>query len=235
MLKRGEDIIGRTLRATDGEIGKVHDLYFDDERWTVRYLVAATGGWLRGRDVLISPASLDVLQESTDEVPAKLTRKQVEGSPGVETDKPVSRQYEASLAEHFGYSCYWMGPHLWGPGAIPIAGAATAIRAPATQHSVTRKIEAGELGDSHLRSCTEVNGYRIDATDGSIGHVVDFLIDPESWEIRQMLIDTRDWLPGKHVVVAPRSIRRVDWPSHAVALDISRADIKERPDYRDRA
>ncbi len=231
MDKRGEAIIGRTLRATDGEIGKVRDLYFDDERWAVRYLVVATGGWLSGRDVLISPASLDATQSPDDAIAAKLTRKQVEESPGVETDRPVSRQYETALAEHFGYPYYWMGPYLWGPGAVPLAGAAPAMRAPEATSPATRKLEAGEVGHTHLRSSVEVSGYGIEVTDGSIGHVVDLLIDLESWAIRYLLVDTRNWLPGKTVLVAPSQIEHVDWPSHSVHLRLSRDTVKKSPEY----
>jgi uncharacterized protein YrrD len=41
------------IRATDGELGTVDDIYFDDETWAIRYLIVDTGGWLGGRRVLI--------------------------------------------------------------------------------------------------------------------------------------------------------------------------------------
>ena len=48
-------LVGYNLEATDGEIGKVESFYFDDDTWTIRYMVVKTGGWLSGRKVLISP------------------------------------------------------------------------------------------------------------------------------------------------------------------------------------
>ena len=230
MLERVNELMGRKLLATDGEIGEVRDLYFDDAHWTVRYLVVATGGWFSGRDVLVSPASLDPARTPKEPVTAKLSRKEIEESPGVETDRPVSRQYEAAHARYFGYPYYWVGPHLWGPGAVPIAGPATAWRVAWPSDPAAEAVDEGKWGDTHLRSAKEVTRYRIEARDGAIGHVLDFLIDRESWAIRHMLVDTRNWLPGKHVLIAPRLIERVDWPVFAVHLRMTRDEVKRSPE-----
>ena len=58
MLTNVNQVKGLVIRATDGEIGTVDQLYFDDETWAIRYLTAATGGWLSDREVLISPFSV---------------------------------------------------------------------------------------------------------------------------------------------------------------------------------
>ena len=57
-------------------------------------------------------------------------------------------------------------------------------------------------GDPHLRSMAEVLGYAISALDGEIGSVDDFLIDPECWQVRHVVVDTGNWLPGARVVLA---------------------------------
>jgi hypothetical protein len=46
------------MAATDGVIGDVKEFYFDDKTWDIRYLIIKTGGWLSGREVLISPAAI---------------------------------------------------------------------------------------------------------------------------------------------------------------------------------
>ncbi len=46
MLRKPKDLNGYKLDARDGEIGEVKEFYFDDQSWTVRYLIADTGGWL---------------------------------------------------------------------------------------------------------------------------------------------------------------------------------------------
>jgi uncharacterized protein YrrD len=89
MLKPASAFKGLTIAATDGDIGSVTDLYFDDLSWTIRYLVVDTGTWLPGRQVLISPLSV---RQVDDKILMSLTRAQVQNSPPVEADKPVNRQ-----------------------------------------------------------------------------------------------------------------------------------------------
>ena len=135
------------------------------------------------------------------EINVMLTRKQVDVSPSIDTDKPVSSQHEASYYDYYGFPYYWNGPYLWGPMYYP--------QLPDADQEIVeeRRAEQEEAGDLHLRSATKVTGYHIDATDGEIGHVEDFIIDDETWEIRYMVVDARNWLPGKKVLIAPRWIR----------------------------
>src|SRR5262249_11151974 len=58
MLRTARQLKGASLVATDGDVGSVQDLYFDDTTWTIRYLVVDAGTWLSGRRVLISPRSV---------------------------------------------------------------------------------------------------------------------------------------------------------------------------------
>jgi hypothetical protein len=94
MLRSIKQVYGNTLGAPDGEIGQVKDFYFDDQNWTIRYLVVDTGLWLPGRQVLISPHSVGRLDHAERVLRVNLTRKQIENSPSIESHKPVSRQYE---------------------------------------------------------------------------------------------------------------------------------------------
>ena len=94
MLHSIQQRYGEKLRATDGEIGHVRDFYFDDKTWTIRYLVADTGGWLTDRQVLISPHALGHLYPQGKVLLVNLTREQIEKSPSIDEHKPVSRQHE---------------------------------------------------------------------------------------------------------------------------------------------
>ena len=198
---------GYVIGATDGDIGKVDDFYFDDDFWTIRYLVAETGSWLLDRKVLISPFALGEVDVSRERFDVTLTKKQVEKSPDIDTDKPVSRQHEALYLDYYGYPYYWGGDYLWGYMAYPRLSEADLRR----DETAQAKHEAAY--DSHLRSANSVTGYHIEATDGDIGHVEDFIIDGETWEIRYMVVDTQNWWPGKKVLVAPQWIDRVSWTS----------------------
>jgi hypothetical protein len=93
--------------------------------------------------------------------------------------------------------------------------------------------QTGKACDSHLRSTNDVNGHDIQAADGEIGHVEDFIIDDETWAIRYLIIDTQNWLPGKRVLVSPQWIERVSWNESKVFVNLLRETIKQSPEYTD--
>lgn len=233
MLHRAmDDIRGDALVARDGDIGAVKDLYFDDERWAVRYLVVDTGKWLPGRKVLISPASLaSGTLGSQETIPVNLTRKQVEQAPGIDADPPVSRILEQAHARYYGYPYYWAGAELWGVAPVPLAAPPAEAAQQASSRDAEIDQQAREQAErSHVRSSAEVVGYTIRATDGEIGHVEDFVIDDRTWAIEAMVVDTRNWLPGKKVLVKPDDIAEVDWSKREVAVRLTREDLRRAPE-----
>ena len=229
MLRAVSEMKGLNIAATDGDIGSVKDFYFDDLTWTMRYLVVDTGSWLPGRQVLISPMS--IRRSTADQVFLGLTKDEVENSPPVDTDKPVDRQQETTLSQYYRYPYYWEGPYRWGTVAYPGAPFTPAPAVP--PDTVAQELEAREResADPHLRSARDVAGYYIEAVDGDMGHVEDFLIDDQAWAIRYMIVDTRNWLPGKKVVVSPEWIRQVSWTDSRVYVDLPCEQIKAAPEY----
>ena len=225
MLRSVHDWKGFTIQATDGEIGHVDQFFFDDEHWTIRYLVVDTGGWLAGRRVLISPIALGETDWPEQRLHVKLTRQQVENSPDIDLDRPVSRLQEKGYYQYYGWPAYWAGPALWGPGPYPL------YYAPEERHDIIEPDIKGESGDRHLRSVREVTGYAIQARDGDIGHVEDFLLDERDWSIRYLIVDTKNWLPGKKVLVAPTWISGVHWDRSNVSVDLTRSAIEQAPEY----
>ena len=117
MLRNTTQLEGFTIRATDGELGTVDQLYFDDETWAIRYLTVATT-WLGGRRVLISPISVVHTDWRDKRVDVALTKKQVENSPIIDTDKPISRQHEIMYSGYYGYPYYWGGAFLGGASKL---------------------------------------------------------------------------------------------------------------------
>jgi sporulation protein YlmC with PRC-barrel domain len=221
MLHRVKTLKGYKLDSLDGEMGKVKDFYFDDQHWTVRYLVADTGNWLTGRQVLISPYALVAAIKEENHIAVDLTRKQIEDSPSLASDKPVSRQFEEAYYAHYGWPSYWVGPYPWGRAAYPAR-----VGGPPAQPSQPEK-----EWDPHLRSTGALIGYHIQAADGEIGHVEDFVIDDETWTIRYLIVDTRNWWPGKMVLVSPRWIDRVGWNESKVFIKLTRETIQQSPEY----
>ena len=217
MLHKVKDLRGDTIAAKDGEIGQIEQVYFDDEGWRVRYFIVDTGGWLSGRKVLISPASVDRARSSEDALAVALSREQVEHSPGIDTDKPVDRQYEEAYARYYGTPLYWAPPE----GVGLRTGQRSGRRA--------RKLEEAEseAARSHLRSSGEVIGYSIQASDGKIGHVEDLRIDDHDWAIADLVVDTGAWLPGKKVLVPRIAVKDIDWGTREVRLRMTRQDVAQ--------
>ena len=227
VLRNAHTLIGHELRASDGIIGKVDDLYFDDQQWCLRYFVVETGGWLKKRRrVLISPEAIHSPEWNSRTLPVDLTKSQIRESPALEGDFPVSRQTEKLLREHYGWPLYWGAAY---PGSsIP---ASPAARVETTSTNIRTAASTGPLEDSNLRSAREASRYRIHASDGEIGHAVDFLIDDRTWDIRYIVIDTKNWLPGKKVVVSPWWINEVNWTDSEITVDLTKDSIKHSPDY----
>ncbi len=223
MLRSMDDLQDYAIRATDGDIGRVKDFYFDDERWAVRYLVVETDSWLNGREVLISPISIGQPDWTDKVLPVSITRNQVKDSPDIDTEKPVSRQHEISYFGYYGYPVYWTGGGLWGAGAYPNPSMMGQVSAP----DPARQRE----DDPHLRSGNAVMHYRIEATDGDIGHVHSLLVDDETWAIRYIVLDTSNWWLGHQVLISPQCISEVRWSDERVAIDLTRQSVKDAPPY----
>lgn len=227
MLRSTKKLRGYTVCASDGDVGKVHEFYFDDQEWTIRYLVVNTGKWLFGRKVLISPVALGQPDWANETFPVSLTKEQVKDSPSVDTEQPVSRKYEAKLHEYYGWPIYWSDAGLIDTGTPAMMHPEVAETAEEAEEEELPKEE--EV--SNLRSTREVIGYNIQATDGEIGHVDDFIADDENWIIRYAVVDTRDWLPGKEVLIAPDWIEKVRWVQSKIFVELSQEEIKNAPEF----
>ena len=234
MLRNAKDLEGYELRARDGIIGHVDDFFFDDRQWIIRYFVVNTGSWLESREVLISPVSVTAPAWSERLLPVNLTREQVEKSPSVDTQQPVSREHEVALMQYYNWPAYWGAAGFpdagFGMPFVPVVppGYEAAMAARKAEHATPPSMVHE---DHHMRSVRAVTGHSIEATDGTIGHVDDFLIDDQSWQIRYLVVDTRNWWPGKKVLLAPNWINEVGWSEALVRVGHSREEIKSSPAY----
>jgi hypothetical protein len=228
MLRNVKTLEVYSIGATDGAIGKIEDFYFDDEAWVIRYAVVNTRAWL-GREVLISPHSFGQADAIRKELPVTITKEQVKHSPELDTDKPISRQYESSYLGYYDYPFYWGGAGLWGERDYPgdlLAGMESGgfrghLRAPS----------AALNSDPHLRSCNAVKGYHIHARDGDIGHVQGFIVDDYLWAVRYLIVNTSNWWVGHQVLVSPEWIQDVTWSESKVMVDLDRQAIQAAPAY----
>jgi len=275
MLRKAHTMMGTKLHALDGEIGRIDDLYFDDLTWVIRYMIVRTGSWLSEKDVMLSPTSVRDVVWDDDAVYVDLTKQQIQESPDLDAQKPVTREQELELVRHYRWPSYWAdGPTSatntnWGIGTtgIPAMGVMPVgtdrplgDRTPRPDHLVNDVSSTG-ISDSYtgsedianspelkteaeleraanatglhhyLRGVKEVTGYHIAASDGEIGHIEDFFVDEEGWQIEYLLVDTGNWLPGRKVLISPGWITHIVWEDSQVHVKATREQVKNSPEY----
>ena len=223
MLHQTKQLYGYTLTASDGEIGHVKDFYFDDKTWVIRYLVADTGSWLSGRQVLLSPHAFGGVDRNEKTFAVKLTRKQIEGSPSIEQHKPVSRQYEVDYYQYYGWPAYWNGGAMWGLGGYPLVMPRSKDQIEAQQHH--------HRDDKHLQSAKAVAGYSLHSSDGEIGSVSGFMVDEKSWAIRQLAVETGHWYAGKEILIPANAVERISYEDSEVFVKLTKAAIQHTAEH----
>ncbi len=125
-----------------------------------------------GRQVLISPYALTGVVKEKRHITLNLTKQQIESSPSLSSDKPVSQQFKL-----------------------------------------------------------DYHGYHIHATDGELGHIEDFIIDDKTWAIRYLIIDTRNGLPGRKILLTSQWIDHMSWSESKVFMNLPCETIRQAPAY----
>lgn len=226
MLRLVKPTIGYRLEASDEMLGSVKDFLFDEEHWAVRHIVVDTGHWLPGRKVLVSPVSIKSVDWAASTFNVCMTQEDVKKAPELDEDAPVSREYERRWYTAYKVPYYWGHPGVWGGGIYPIN---LLDQEPPDQKE--KEKESPENKERVLRSANELRGYHVQASDGAIGHIHDFIFDDETWIIRYLVIDTRNWLPGKKVLLAPGWITAVHWAERDVTTSLSRDAVENSPEF----
>ncbi|MCW8090271.1 PRC-barrel domain containing protein [Alteromonas sp. ASW11-130] len=224
MLISYNQLTSFAIHATDGDIGGCKDVLFDDQDFVIRYFYADTNTWLPlSRKVVLPPIAILKLDTKEEKIHVNMTRKELKDSPSIDEHKPVSREYEETLFKYFGYGYYWIGPGAWGDFAHPTELANVDLDK--TQQDDHPNVV------NHLRACSEVHGYELASGEEETGHVEDFLIDPQSWQIQLIVIDTHNWMPGGNkFVIAPAQVAKIDWSSHKVKVKLDKDALLSQPE-----
>ncbi len=213
-LRSLKQLHGAKLGATDGEIGHVRDVYFDDRTWAVRYLVADTGNWLPGRQVLLAPPALADWDETGGVLNVNLSRRQIEKSPAMAEHLPLSRQYEEDYYRYYGWPSYWQGEGVWDAGTFPVVG-----QPPTAAGTARNRPEA------HLRSTAAVTGYQVRGVDGTQGQISDFLLAAEEWTLASLVIRIGHRFSGAEVILPTGAVERISYEDSTVYVSLTMAAI----------
>lgn len=222
MLISAKYLTNYKIEAEDGNIGHVHSFLFDEEKWIVRYVVIDTGLWLIGRKILLVPSVLGKPDAEMRVFPVNLTTHEIEKSPHIDTENPITRQQETELHQYFNWAAYWSGPM----GLV-----ATPVGPVGFEQEKQASVKVAHKPESNLRSTKEVIGYSLHASDGALGHIDDFILNEDDWIIRYIIVDTSNWIAGKKVIIPPDWISEINWDTAEVFVDVSKETVKQSPEF----
>ena len=237
-----EDLLGCSVSTADGVSGRLTDVYYDDRTWTVRYLVVADieeGSAAR----LVSPFLVDGVGGQPPQIDLSLDLDRLLEAPDIGQEKPVSLQAERDYFDYFGWPYYWSGAFAGAVAALPIVAPLPGSVTPPPDGPDAEAERAGDNDTAgapaeqpseashHLRSALETNGYHVQALDGEIGHVEDFLVDEVSWGILSVVVDTSNWWFGKKVALPAGEFTRVEWQSRLVFVDETREQVQQTREF----
>jgi sporulation protein YlmC with PRC-barrel domain len=208
MLIAARQTYGAALEGISGRLGSLYDILFDDQSWKVRHLVVSIDRWFYGRQVLVDPPMVDHAEWGERKLAVRMTREQIRHCPRAETDLPVSRSRDMDAARILVWEAYWTG---------------------------ALDTSAEPAGDPHLRSTKVLTGLHIHCADGMLGHVDDFVVDDHAWTICRLVVETRNWWPGRRVLIEPSAIESIHWQDGEIYLTLPRSAVLNRPAYEETA
>jgi hypothetical protein len=216
MLKNAGDIMTYRLSAGDGDLGQIVKLLFDEETWTVRYIVVRT----RGQDVFVSPVGITSVDNTRGIVVAGSTGEALRAAPSFDTGQPVTRSQESDYFDYHGWHAYWEGESRWGDAACP----GPLLSPPRSEE---RTVVRSASCDSFLRVTDDVEGFSVQCPEGELGCVKDLLIDLRTWAIRYTLIDTGE----RRLLLSPHWIDQIGWLERTMIVDIPAGMLRKAPPY----
>jgi sporulation protein YlmC with PRC-barrel domain len=89
-----------------------------------------------------------------------------------------------------------------------------------------------ERTDAHLRSAQSVNGYHIEASDGTVGHVCDFMMDDKSWAIGELVVKTGHRFSGNEVLIPVSKVDRFSYEKSTVFVNLTKAAVEQSPSHQ---
>lgn len=228
MLDRYTKLTDFEVFTEEEKLGEIHDIYFEDGDWQVRYAIIESGDWLLGERVIIAMEALGKPNWEDKRIVADVSREDIESRPKIDFAKPVSRERLSELHQHYQWAPIM--PSSAPPGS-PIVGPYP-ILPPTADISERRKLlDQAEEGEGSLRSAQEVAGYEVECENDCIGSVEDFFIEEDGWIIRYLLIDIRRWIKERRVIVSPEWVSEIDWLGEEIEVDLTKNQIENSPEF----
>ncbi|PSL50806.1 PRC-barrel domain protein [Salsuginibacillus halophilus] len=214
--------------TSDGELGKIDDVYMDEDQWVIRYLVVNRKPLLPGGKVLVSPIAVERMDINGQTIHLNVTKEELEEAPGKEEAEPITRKKELELHHHFGYGYYWPAQGMWGSFPYPHQ-----LRVEAPHHQRPQELPNEE--EIKVRSLKEMtgdwSGYDVEGSDGDIGTIDDVIVEDDTWNIRYISVDTGRLFSTGHAVLSSSWILHTEDEEKKVRVKMARHEVQAAPEY----
>ncbi|MDQ8204306.1 PRC-barrel domain-containing protein [Pelagicoccus sp. SDUM812003] len=212
MITDAKNLIETSILTSDGEVGSISDVYFDDSTWLIRYLVVEIGDKIEPQHALLAPEAFDKNALAQPKpLRTTISRAQIESCPPFKTFPAITRSYKETVHHHYGWSAYWLDGSQINASEGDMIG-------PVREKEVD--------GDAiHLRTFKSLFGYRLNASDGPVGKVSSLTIDTHKWKVAELVIETGNWFSGKQVLSLPESIEHIDHHHSTIHVALTKQKI----------
>ena len=227
MLLSLKELAGFSIQAQDGEIGKVNDFYFDDHEWVVRHLIDKTGFGLLGKQTLITPDVIEMIDLDERRLTISLIREQVENSPSRSEEKPLARDMAKKVADDNLFRRQVSGDQSGDETSFAVALSAQPKIIPFKREMRQDLVPDGP----NLHSSNDVMGYQISTNNGQLGHIVDMMIDDETWAIQYLVVGSKKELDDKRILISPEHVDWISWKQKSVSVSLDKEKIQECPNF----
>ncbi|MBZ0158171.1 MAG: hypothetical protein K8I29_18395 [Alphaproteobacteria bacterium] len=212
-----------TVVSGDGDIGTVREFYFDDDIWAIRYLAVYADIWLPGRKLLISPLALKSTDWELPKLTVPFTKAELKATPVIGLDGPVTRRHQIDMYLYYGWLPYWLEEEYYD------------VSPPPRQVESKQSPDEEKAADPHLFGTSEMIEFRIEALDGDVGHIEDFIMDEDDWVIHYLVVALDDPNPEveshKSVLISTEWVQKIVRSEERVYVDLDRERVMSSPEY----
>ncbi|MCF3942003.1 PRC-barrel domain-containing protein [Oceanobacillus alkalisoli] len=223
------------IDATDGEMGKIKDIYIDDNDWKIRYAIVDTRKWLPERKVLLPPSIFIGVNPENESMEVEYDKSTIKNSPPVPEGTDLTRDKENQLFKYFGWTRYWSDDVILSGEKRPLG------RVGSNEEEWYERMEdplydadEGELRrhhrDNNLRSHEEIMNSRAHGKNGKLGKVVDFIYD-DDWKVKYIVLTSNNVMTNDYYPYPIERITSVDWFEGDVYLDETVEQFANKTNY----
>jgi hypothetical protein len=257
MQQSANNLLDFIIIGSDGYLGPLRDIYFDDGEWTFRYLVIEIAEPDTTSRYLISPLSIKQISFERKEIYIRLDQEKIINSPEIDVNLPISRQNEIALRRYYEWPVYWgetefldTPPHsgLEKP-LIPFDTERFADEPPEFLSDENDELTGIEPIDdelletdfahseedvtynSELRSYIELLGYRIQCTDSDSSFIADLIYDDIDWIIKYIVLNLGNSLTNELILMTLHWVNGINWSKSRMLVTLDQQQLNSAPRY----